>query len=176
MNPQPENPLAPKNPATTGETESTLRLIAGLHAPEGLETRVKAALHRAPAPGKAATLLGWPVGPHRAWLHSTMQSTWVRSAAAAAIVCVVAGGSWGVYQHVQPREAPVALPHFGTGGFSTASAMRTPKTLDGPTLTHPVLTPSLKAAGGQRAGLEKERPGAKKKAAGKAAVAKPAAQ
>jgi len=88
---------------------------------------------------------------------------------------VVAGGSWGVYQHARPREIPMALPHVGSG-FSSANAMRTPKTLDGPTLKHPVPTPAVKAAGGETAGMAKKRPDIKKKAAGKAVVGKPAAQ
>ena len=175
MKPQSEN-AAQGSHSSMEEAESTLRLIAGLPAPEGLETRVKTALYRAPAQAKAATLLDWPLGARRNWLQNTLHSTWVRNAAAAAIVCVVAGGSWGVYQHARPRETPMALPHVGSG-FSSANAMRTPKTLDGPTLKHPMLKPAAKAAGGgETAGMAKRRPDIKKKAAGKAVVGKPAAQ
>lgn len=114
--------------AEAGGVDATLRLIAGLPAPAGLEDRVKTALQREPA-GRSAKLLDWPAG---SWVHSA----WVRGAAAAAIVVVVAGGSWGVYTRVQPKQAPIAIPHVvGAGGFSSANAMRTPKTLDAPTVT-----------------------------------------
>jgi len=172
MNPQPENAPAAKNQFATGEAESTLRLIAGLPAPEGLETRVKAALYRVSAQGKAATLLDWSSVRRQGWLHSTF----VRIAAAAAIVGVVAGGSWGVYSRVQPREGPIALPHVGTGGFSSANAMRTPKTLDGPTLTHPVLPHAGKDARSEPVSADAKTQVLKRKSAGKSSVAKPAAQ
>jgi len=112
---------------TEGEADATLRTIAGLPAPAGLEDRVKAALRREPA-GRQARMLEWPRG-------SWAQSAWARGAAAAAIVAVVAGGSWSVYSRVQPRQAPIVLPHVGgAGGFSSANAVRTPKTLDVPTV------------------------------------------
>ena len=169
----PESTADQKNRANSGEAESTLRLIAGLAAPEGLEARVKTALTNKAGSRRSATLFDWPLSPRGGW----MRSTFVRSAAAASIVCVVAGGSWGVYRHVQPKEVPMALPHVGApSGFSSANAMRTPKTLDGPTLTHPVRTHSVTDEGGQTAGSAKKRPEAKKKAAGKAAVTKPAQQ
>ena len=114
--------------AEPGEAEATLRAIAGLPAPAGLEDRVKARLERQPA-GSSARVLEWPAG---SWVHSA----WMRGAAAAAIVVVVAGGSWGVYSRVQPRQMPIAIPHLGgAGGFSSANAVRTPKTLDAPTVT-----------------------------------------
>jgi hypothetical protein len=69
-----------------------------------------------------------------------MHGTLARSAAAAAIVCVVVGGGWGVYSRVQPAQTPkaVAMPPrvAAPGGFSSAGAMRTPQTLDGPVLAH----------------------------------------
>jgi hypothetical protein len=34
---------------------------------------------------------------------------------------------------VQPKASPLALPHVGSG-FSSAGAVRTPHTLDGPTV------------------------------------------
>jgi hypothetical protein len=64
----------------------------------------------------------------------------MRSAAAAAIVFVVAGGGWGIYSRVQkPQSATViVMPHPGApGGFSNAGAMHTPKTLNGPVVAHP---------------------------------------
>lgn len=118
------------------EAEATLRLIAGLPAPEGLEDRVKAALRAAP---RTAQVLPWPSAPApgQGWLGSAL----VRGAAAAAIVFVVAGGGWSVYSHVQPARTPnaLAMPHMAApGGFSSAGAMRTPQTLSGPVLKHPV--------------------------------------
>lgn len=135
-------------PATMGgDAEETLRLIARLPAPEGLEDRVHAAVRKAP---RSARILPWPLSAQ--WVHSTI----ARSAAAAAIVCVVSGGGWAVYSRVQPVAVPrvIAMPHVGpAGGFSSANAMRTPTTLNGPTLTHPVPAPKrVRAAGKKRTG------------------------
>jgi hypothetical protein len=122
--------------------ETTLRLIASLPAPEGLEDRVQAGLLAAPRRGR---ILAWPaaLAPGSGW----MRSGWMRSAAAAAIVFVVAGGGWGVYSRVQqPQQARViVLPPHGPaqGGFSSAGAMRTPQTLNGPVLAHPVTAQPL---------------------------------
>lgn len=129
MNMQPEKTAGTKTLGGAGDADATLRLIAGLPAPDGLESRVKAAVHRAPA-GRKGQLLDWPA---RSWMHSA----WVRGVAAAAIVIAVAGGSWGVYSRVQPKRMPIALPHAGGAGFSSANAMRTPKTLDAPTVKTP---------------------------------------
>ena len=111
--------------------ESTLRLIATLPAPEGLEDRVQAALQAAPRAGR---VLAWPAALRP-------DSDWLRSAAAAAIVLVVAGGGWGIYSHVQPGgpERGVAAPMrvVAPAGFSSAGAMRTPQTLTGPVVAHP---------------------------------------
>jgi hypothetical protein len=147
MNSYPHNTFDPHTGSGSDEAESTLRLIAGLPAPEGLEERVKAGLHQtlhqAP-PG--ASLLHWPPATR---LGSTrvgwMNSNWARSAAAAAIVFVVAGGGWGVYSRFQPPQEPKAraLPPVAThGGFSSANAIRTPKTLNGTVLTHPLAAQS----------------------------------
>jgi hypothetical protein len=60
----------------------------------------------------------------------------MRSAAAAAIVFVVAGGGWGVYTRVEQNQPakvivmPVRMP--AQGGFGGAGAIRTPQTLPGP--------------------------------------------
>jgi hypothetical protein len=68
----------------------------------------------------------------------------MRTAAAAAIVFVVAGGGWGVYTHVQhgqngqPGKVIVMSRTLQPGGFSGAGAMRTPQTLPGPTAILPV--------------------------------------
>jgi len=126
MNGQPGNASATSF-AEAREAEGTLRLIAELAAPDGLEDRVKAALQKAPARHQAK-VLDWP---GRRWT----QSAWARGAAVAAIVIVVGGGSWGVYSRVQTHQTPIAIPHVGgAGGFSSANAVRTPKTLDAPTV------------------------------------------
>jgi hypothetical protein len=122
------------NPIELGAAEETLRLIAHLPAPQGLEDRVHAALHSRPRRGR---MLSWPSVPR-------LESNWMRSAAAAAIVFVVAGGGWGIYSRVQqPQAKVIVMPlHVATqGGFSSAGAMRTPNTLNGPVLAHPVTTP-----------------------------------
>ena len=111
--------------------EVTLRLIASLPAPEGLEDRIQAGVR---TPPRKARVLSWPAAHTRA-------SGWMRVAAAASIVFVVAGGGWGVYSHVQqPPTANVIVlpPHSAAqGGFSSAGAMRTPQTLNGPVVAHP---------------------------------------
>ncbi|HZP07695.1 MAG TPA: hypothetical protein VFB43_22550 [Terracidiphilus sp.] len=115
------------------QTEESLRLIASLPAPEGLERRVHEALRSAPQRGR---VLAWPAASAHGWMQD-----WMRSAAAAAIVFVVAGGGWGVYSRVQQgqRAKVIAMPApaVTSGGFSSAGAMRTPQTLNGPVLTHP---------------------------------------
>ncbi|HEX3892507.1 MAG TPA: hypothetical protein VHW46_08040 [Terracidiphilus sp.] len=129
MNTQGENGVGA---ASLGEADATLRLIAEVPAPVGLEDRVKGSLHRMPA-GRGGRLLDWPGGSRRSWW---LESAWARGAAAAAIVAVVAGGSWQVYSRVQPKQAHVLIPHVGTAsGFASANAVRTPKTLDAPTVT-----------------------------------------
>jgi hypothetical protein len=125
------------NDSGLSEAEVTLRLIASLPAPEGLAERVQAGLNAAP---RRARVLAWPVAPAGEWL---------RAAAAAAIVFVVAGGGWGIYAHVQPGQAVpgVSGPRLGTGGgFSESGAVRRPQTLVGPTVKTPpaAVTPKLK--------------------------------
>lgn len=113
----------------SGNAEATLRLLAGLPAPAGLEDRVLISLHSASRSGR---ILNWPgiLKP---------PENWMRTAAAAAIVFVVAGGGWGVYSRVQPNSAIPAPTHAGSaGGFSSAGAMRTPQTLNGPVVAQPV--------------------------------------
>ena len=123
-----------------GEAEQTLHLIASLPAPKGLEDRVKARLRSAPRGGR---VLAWPG-------QFSPAGGWLRGAAAAAIVFVVAGGGWGIYSRVQPVQptAGAAVPHVGApGGFSEGGAVRRPQTLVGPVVTvpAPVTTPKLKA-------------------------------
>ena len=129
MSPSSENRFVrPAGPLTT---EDTLRLIANLPAPEGLEDRVRAKLQSAP---RRATVLAWPVG---------LGGGWMRAAAAAAIVMVIAGGGWGVYSHIQVAPVPSAVvdpqPLNGAGRFSTAGAMHVPQTVEGPVVAAPVI-------------------------------------
>jgi len=122
-----------------GAAERTLRLIASLPVPEGLEDRVHAGLAAAPRRGR---VLAWPG-------MRTQASGWVRGAAAAAIVFVVAGGGWGIYSRVQPSQPArvIVMPARAAapGGFSGAGAMRTPQTLNLPVVAHPVATAGPKA-------------------------------
>jgi hypothetical protein len=115
-----------------GSAEETLRLIARLPAPAGLEERVKAGLRNAPRRGR---VLAWPGAFSPA-------AGWSRAAAAAAIVFVVGGGGWGIYSRVQPGQPAhgIAGPRVsGPGQFSTGDAVRRPQTLVGPTLVGPTL-------------------------------------
>jgi hypothetical protein len=112
----------------THNAEATLRLIAALPSPEGLENRVIAGVRSAPRSGR---VLGWPalLSPSGGWL---------RTAAAAAIVFVIVGGGWGVYSRVQPSSAIVAPPVAGAAaGFSNAGAVRVPQTLPAPLVVQP---------------------------------------
>jgi hypothetical protein len=113
------------------EAEKTLRMIATLSAPAGIETRVKGRLS---APHSQSRVIEWPFsslnGSGRGY------GSGMRAAAAAAIVLIVAGGGWGVYSHIHVAPVPTAVvapqsPNRA-GGFSAAEARRTPKTLVGP--------------------------------------------
>jgi len=138
--------------------EETLRLIAGLPAPEGLVERVQSGLHAGSAT-KLSTgrVLRWPA-VRSGWMHSTA----VRGAAAAAIVCVVVGGGWRIYLRVAPAPTAkvVVMPaRVGSaGGFSSANAIHTPDTLKGPVLTHavPPGAQSQKPTDGKKAGPAKK--------------------
>jgi hypothetical protein len=135
MNSQARNDFDSGAGPAVRDAEVSLKLIAGLPAPDGLVERVQARLKAAPT---RARILEWPGALRR-------ESGWMRAAAAAAIVFVVAGGGWGVYTRVQPPTAKVILmpPRVGgAGGFSSAGAMRTPQTLQGPVLAHPRSTKS----------------------------------
>jgi hypothetical protein len=175
MNP---NPLAPDSAsgALSGSAEETLRLIASLPAPQGLEDRIHAGLRAAEhAEPHRARILAWPpaLRPGRNWVHGAA----LRSAAAAAIVCVVAGGGWGIYARVQQHRpsSAVALPAHPavSGGFSSAGAMRVPQTLNGPIVIHPltaVQTPAKAPVRTARKPLHHEQPNAAGKAAAQAAT------
>ena len=73
--------------------------------------------------------------------NAWMQSSLARMAAAAAIVAVVVGGGWGVISRVQPVQPARAItipPRVSApGSFSSAGAMRTPQTLNGPVVAQP---------------------------------------
>jgi hypothetical protein len=137
MNPSPRNPFTPDSVSVygPGTVEATLRLIATVPAPEGLEDRIQASLAAAT---RTARVLPWPVA-----LRS--DHGWIRAAAAAAIVFVVLGGGWGVYSRVQPgmqsgaRVVPIRVASPASG-FSSAGAMRTPQTLNGPIAPAPAVT------------------------------------
>jgi len=124
----------------SGKFEATLRLIASLPAPEGLEERVQAGLCAAARTASPkARILRWPEIMR---LDSTwMQSSFARTAAAAAIVCGVVAGSWVVSSRVQPAQpsSAISVPprSAGQGGFSSAVAKRKPQTLNGPMVEKP---------------------------------------
>src|ERR1700739_759804 len=126
----------PDRSAGLTDAEKTLRVIATLPAPEGIEERVKSGLHAAPRQG---SVISWP--PMAANGARWTQLAALRAAAAAAIVVVVAGGAWEVYAHIRvaPEPAAVAAPEHlgGTGGLSTAGAVRKPQTLEGPVVAVP---------------------------------------
>ena len=119
--------------------DETLRLIARISAPEGLEERVQAGLRAATSTTSGrARILRWPATLRldNIWLQNLARVT-----AAAAIVAVVVGGGWSISSHVQPAQPSSAIaapPHVSSqGGFSSAGAMRTPQTLNGPVVAHP---------------------------------------
>ena len=135
----------------TGAAEETLRIIATLPAPEGLEDRVREALAR---DSGTARVLTWPSAGSRHGYRAA-----ARGVAAAAIVLVVGGGGWGVYSRVHPAQVPrvVAMPRVAApGGFSSAGAMRTPQTLNGPVLAHPVAPTANHASAQPQANLPKK--------------------
>ncbi len=131
--------------SASSPAEETLRLIATLPAPEGLVERVQAALDSAPRRGR---VLAWPGTLRPA-------SGWMRGAAAAAIVFVVAGGGWGVYMRVEQNQPakvivmPARMP--ATGGFTGAGAIRTPVTLPGPKAPQVIKKPVAEPAGAKKA-------------------------
>ncbi len=119
--------LPPDRSSSPGSAEETLRLVATLPAPHGLADRIQSGLHYAP---RNARILFWPeaLGP---------RGSFARGAAAAAIVCVVAGGGWRIYSRVPAQASPqvIQMPHrYAPGGFGAANARHVPQTLDGPVL------------------------------------------
>ncbi|MGO9776171.1 MAG: hypothetical protein ACLQGT_15830 [Terracidiphilus sp.] len=135
MKRQQRSEIGEQGEGTSSPAEETLRLIARLSAPEGLEERVQTGLRAASHTTLGRVrILQWPVALRldNAW----MQSSLARMAAAAAIVAVVVGGGWGVISRVQPAQPAraIAIPPRASaqGSFSSAGAMRTPQTLNGP--------------------------------------------
>jgi hypothetical protein len=157
----------------SGSYEETLRMIARLSAPEGLEERVQAGL-RAAASSDRARVLRWPVALRleNAWMQNL-----ARVAAAAAIVAVVVGGGWGISSRVSSRFGPVqpssaiAVPprsgrqtgQIGQGGFSSAGAMRTPQTLNGPVVAPPATATPQKGKSAGKKPIRHRKPTAAKK-------------
>ena len=114
------------------EAEKTLRLIATLPAPKGIETRVKGRLQAAPS---RPYVIEWPFSSRDG--SGWMRGSGIRAAAAAAIVLIVAGGGWGVYSRTHVAQAPTALvapagQGSGASGFTGANATRKPQTVVGP--------------------------------------------
>jgi hypothetical protein len=152
---------------TVPETvEATLRLIATLPAPEGLEDRVNASLRTAQrsAP-RMGRILAWPMAGFKPGRD------WMRSAAAAAIVIVVAGGGWGIYSRVQPARGIAAPPRVAApAGFSSAGAMRTPQTLNGPVVKHSVTAKTQPVKSPAKKPLHRVKPAAANKTAAQPVV------
>jgi hypothetical protein len=147
----------------SGGFEESLRVIARLPAPEGLEERVIAGVR---AGSRGARVLHFPEALRPG-------GNWMRGAAAAAIVLVVAGGGWGIYSRVQRPQAAkvITMPVRGTapGGFSNAGAMRTPNTLNGPVIPMPVAAKQAQSGAAVQAAKKVNR-GVASTGANKAAV------
>jgi hypothetical protein len=142
-------PGSNKNAASVLEDmDTTLRLIATLPVPAGLDDRVFAGVMAAPRP---ARILKWP--------RPLYAQDWMRSIAAAAIVVAVGGGGWGIYAHVEPNQPArtIASPRriFQPGGFSSAEMIRRPQTLNGPTVKKTAPATAEKAQAAERAKLKK---------------------
>ena len=118
---------------------------ANLPAPAGLEDRVFAGVLAGPRAGR---VLPWP--------RQAAVGTWMRSAAAAAIVLVVGGGGWGIYSSVEQGQPAhgIAMPPrvVQPGGFSSAGVIRAPQTIPGP-----VVRNAKKTAAAQTTGSAKTR-------------------
>jgi hypothetical protein len=112
--------------------DETLRMIARVPVPDGLEERVKAGLR---LEGNSRRVLSWPA--QRRGETVWVANAWMRGAAAAGIAMAVVGGGWGIYARVAPPQsaktvaAPLVQP---SGTFSEAGAIRRPQTVTGPTV------------------------------------------
>lgn len=148
--------------AAADDAEKTLRLIASLPAPKGIEQRLKAGLHATPP---RTQVILWPsaAGSRDGWIHTSA----MRAAAAAAIVFVVAGGGWEVFSHIRvaPVPAAVAAPPSinGPGAFSTGAARRTPQTLERPVIVAPAtVKPKTENRATARSSARRKTPSAQK--------------
>lgn len=154
-NPNPQGSEARRFP---GNAEDTLRLLASLPAPAGLEERIHAGLRTHAEPGR---VLRWRVPMHP-------QSGWLRGAAAAAIVCVVVGGSWSIAPHGPAgQSANTAASPAGVAaqsGFSSAGAIRTPHTLDKPAVAPAAVQPAIDKDAAVSVGKQKTKRALKKPA------------
>jgi hypothetical protein len=121
--------------------EATLRMLALAPPPVGLEERIEARLRAEMRAGfrlevPKARVLAWPSIQRagRSWRGSAAG----RTAAAAAIVAAVVGSGWSIASRVQPaisaRGVVAPVRAVGPGGFSSAGAMRTPQTFNGPVI------------------------------------------
>jgi hypothetical protein len=131
--------------------EVTLRLIARLPVPQGLENRIHSRLRATP---RRAPVLAWSL---------PLAGEWMRAVAAAAIVCVVAGGGWGIFLRVHPGQvAPgISGPSLAApGGFTEGGAVRRPQTLAGPAVAgHPATNTAAKPKARPRPSLTTPAPG-----------------
>jgi hypothetical protein len=111
--------------------DATLRLLAQAEVPAGLAERVKMRIESQKAQGQ---VIAWPAKKSNA-------AGWLRRAAAAAIVCVIGGGSWAIYAgaHFDAAGAgagqkPVVIPSQ-QGSFGNAGAIRKVDPLTAPVVT-----------------------------------------
>ncbi|HVN93608.1 MAG TPA: hypothetical protein VMT38_07925 [Terracidiphilus sp.] len=135
------NPHEPIVSATRSSAEETLRLVAKLPPPDGLEERIHRKLDATPRRGR---VLMWPSALRA-------ENSWMRGAAAAAIVFIVAGGGWGVYTRVQQSQpGKVMVMPAISGGFGGAGAIRQPQTLPGPKAPEAIETRALQPKAAQK--------------------------
>lgn len=131
--------------------DETLRMIARVSAPDGMEDRIRCRIASRDgaaesSSGKAERVLLWPRSPRAqsAGARGTgFRERWVRGAAAAAIAAAIAGAGWGVYMRVQqaaaanvaaaPRTQPADASRNGV--FRESGAIRRPQTLTKPVVT-----------------------------------------
>jgi hypothetical protein len=111
----------------TAEFERTLKLLAALPAPEGLAGRVQTRLGAPAAAPVRGRLLPWPT-------ERATRTVWLRAAIAAGLLAAVAAGGMTAYRWVAPAPMAHTVPARPAvqQNFSTAGAMRTPLTLNGP--------------------------------------------
>ena len=153
---------APQRQGSLDEVDTTLRWLANLPAPEGLEGRVLRRVAKAPRGGR---VIAWP--------RRRDSPIWMRNAAAAAIVFVVLGGGFGIYSRVERGAAArgTVAPAQPGGEFSSAGAVRRPETIPGP-----LIGSSGKSAAAAKAGARAHTHTTAAAARhGKMAAAKPAA-